>query len=300
MITETKPTQGRQLGITRLINAPRNLVWEAWTNPEHIKHWWGPNGFRSTIFEMDVRPGGTWDFIMHGPDGTDYKNKHIYKEVVKPSRLVMEHVTGPRFEMTVNFEEQGNKTLVTITSLFESAEQLKEVIQVFKADQGLKQNIDKLETYLEKGYPSDELVLTRTINAPRALVFKAWTDAEMLKKWWGPDGFTNPVCEMDARPNGKIYIDMKAPDGTVYPMNGEVHEVSAPEKIVFTSAALDKNNKRLFEVMNTVSFADENGRTKLTLHAKVSNTQPEAEQYIKGMNEGWSQSLVRLEQLVKN
>ncbi|MEP7169334.1 MAG: SRPBCC family protein [Bacteroidota bacterium] len=142
--------KNRELSITRLINAPRELVWKMWTEPEHIKHWWGPNGFTNTIFKMDVKPGGEWEFIMHGPDGTDYKNKHIYKEVVKPERLVLMHVTAPKFEMEANFVEQGNKTLIIIKSQFESAEQLEEVIKVFKADEGLKQNMDKLETYLEK------------------------------------------------------------------------------------------------------------------------------------------------------
>lgn len=75
------PVAGREICITRLVNAPRDLVWEVWTNPEHIRHWWGPNGFYSTIFEMDVRPGGNWEFILHGPDGRDYKNKSIYTTV---------------------------------------------------------------------------------------------------------------------------------------------------------------------------------------------------------------------------
>ena len=140
----------REMSITRVLKAPRELVWQVWTSPEHIKHWWGPNGFTNTISEMDVRPGGVWEFIMHGPDGTDYKNKHIYKEVVKPRKLVLEHVTGPKFLMTVTFEEQGDQTLVSIHSIFESAEQLQEVIRVFKADEGMKQNVERMENYLNK------------------------------------------------------------------------------------------------------------------------------------------------------
>jgi uncharacterized protein YndB with AHSA1/START domain len=139
---------GRELGISRLINAPRELVWEAWTNPEHIRHWWGPEGFKNTIHKMEVKPGGEWEFIMHGPDGTDYKNKHIYREIVKPEKLVLEHVTGPKFVMTATFEAKGNKTLVTLHSVFESAEQLAEVIKVFKADVGMKQNVDRMEKYI--------------------------------------------------------------------------------------------------------------------------------------------------------
>lgn len=145
---KNKIAGNRELSIQRLVKAPRELVWKVWTEPEHIKHWWGPSGFTNTISEMEVKPGGVWEFIMHGPDGTDYKNKHIYKEVVKPEKLVLEHVTGPRFLMTVTFEEQGDKTLVSIHSLFESAEQLQEVIKIFRADVGMKQNVDRMENYV--------------------------------------------------------------------------------------------------------------------------------------------------------
>ena len=141
-------TTGRELGITRLLNAPRDLVWEVWTKPEHIKHWWGPAGFTNSISKMEVKPGGEWEFIMHGPDGTDYKNKHIYVEIEKPSKIVMSHVTAPRFQLTVTFEEQGNKTLMKWHSIFESAEQLEQVIKVFKADVGMKQNVERMENYL--------------------------------------------------------------------------------------------------------------------------------------------------------
>lgn len=141
-------SSNRELSISRLIHAPRELVWKVWTEPHHIKQWWGPNGFTNTISKMDVKPQGIWEFVMHGPDGTDYKNKHIYKEIIKPEKLVLFHETGPKFQLTATFEAKGNKTLVTLHSLFESAEQLQEVIKVFKADEGMKQNMDKLQSYL--------------------------------------------------------------------------------------------------------------------------------------------------------
>jgi uncharacterized protein YndB with AHSA1/START domain len=302
MVKESNPKSNvadREITITRIVNAPRDLVWEVWTNPEHIKHWWGPNGFYSTISMMDIKPGGNWDLIMHGPDGRNYKNKSTYKEVIKPEKLVYDHVSAPKFRFTVTFGEQGNQTLITIQMLFDTAEQRDKTIKEFGAAEGLKQNLDKLETYLEKGYPADELFFTRLINAPIELVFKAWTDTTMLAKWWGPNGFTSPVCEMDPKPGGRIYIDMKSPDGTLYPMDGEVHEINAPWKFVFTSAALDENNKRIFEVRNTVTLAEEDEKTRLTLHVKVSNLKANAAQYVKGMNEGWSQSIDRLVNLIE-
>ena len=75
MATDTVLSPDKELTITRVLNAPIDLVWKVWTDPDHIKNWWGPNGFTNTIFEMDVKPGGNWEFIMHGPDGKDYKNK---------------------------------------------------------------------------------------------------------------------------------------------------------------------------------------------------------------------------------
>ncbi|HET9823735.1 MAG TPA: SRPBCC domain-containing protein, partial [Chitinophagaceae bacterium] len=295
MAADTVLSPGRQLTISRVVNAPRELVWKVWTDPEHIKNWWGPNGFTNTIFQMDVKPGGVWDFIMHGPDGTDYKNKSVYKEIVKYAKIVYDHLSGPKFRSTVTFTEQGNKTLINIEMLFETAEERDNVVKVFKADVGLRQNIYKLEGYLRKVSSEREMTLERVINAPRALVFAAWTDPRQLEKWWGPKGFTNPVCDVDVRPGGKILIHMRAEDGAVYPMDGEFHEIVEPKKLVFTSAALDKNGKRLFEVLNTVNFTEENGKTKLKIHAAVSKITDEGKPFIEGMNEGWNQTIDRLD-----
>jgi uncharacterized protein YndB with AHSA1/START domain len=143
-------TKDRELIITRKLNAPIELVWELWTQPEHIANWWGPNGFTNTISTMDVTPGGEWNLVMHGPDGTDYVNKSIFKEVIHHKRIVYEHISSPRFLTTVDFEAQGEYTLLNWHMLFESAEQLIEVARVHKVREGLKQNVDKLELYITK------------------------------------------------------------------------------------------------------------------------------------------------------
>jgi uncharacterized protein YndB with AHSA1/START domain len=140
----------RELRLTRLLNAPVELVWEVFTDPEHIKHWWGPNGFTNTITKMEIDPGGEWDLVMHGPDGTDYKNKSVFKEIVKHKKIVYDHVSGPRFLTTIEFEELGKQTQINWHMLFESKEQFIQVVKTFKADEGLKQNIDKLEPYLQQ------------------------------------------------------------------------------------------------------------------------------------------------------
>jgi uncharacterized protein YndB with AHSA1/START domain len=143
-------TADREIRLTRILNAPVELVWEVWTDPEHIKNWWGPNGFTNTITEMDVQPEGEWDLVMHGPDGTDYKNKSVFIEVIKHKKIVYEHISTPKFITTIEFEAQGKKTLLNWHMLFESKEQFIQVVKTFKADEGLKQNVDKLEVYLNQ------------------------------------------------------------------------------------------------------------------------------------------------------
>ena len=145
------------------------------------------------------------------------------------------------------------------------------------------------------------LVIVRDFDAPRALVFKAWTDAKHLAQWWGPHGFTNPMCTVDVRPGGAIRIDMRAPDGTVFPMKGVFREIVEPERLVFTSTAFEdeKGNPQL-EALNTVTFAEHGGKTRLTLHAVVIRATPEVAAALAGMETGWTQSLERLAELLAN
>ena len=147
-IAAKSATANRELRITRTLNAHIDLVWEVWTKPEHISQWWGPTGFTNTIRTMDVRPGGEWELTMHGPDGTDYYNKSIFKEIIRPTRIVYEHLSGPHFVATATFTPEGDKTLLDWHMLFDSVEELERTVKVFKADEGLKQNIIKLEHYL--------------------------------------------------------------------------------------------------------------------------------------------------------
>ena len=88
----------REIVSTRVFEAPRETVFRAWTDPDHLARWWGPKGFTNTLQEFDSRPGGIWRFVMHGPDGKAYKNKSVFIEVVKPERIVFQHVSGPQFQ----------------------------------------------------------------------------------------------------------------------------------------------------------------------------------------------------------
>ncbi|SHM90186.1 SRPBCC family protein [Mucilaginibacter sp. OK098] len=141
-------TKNRELIISRTLNAPIELVWEAWTNPEHIVNWWGPNGFTNTITKMDINPGGEWNLVMHGPDGTDYKNKSVFKEIVLYKKIVYQHISSPCFTATIEFKAEGEQTHLNWHMLFDTAEEFIRVVKTFKADEGLRQNIEKLNVYL--------------------------------------------------------------------------------------------------------------------------------------------------------
>ena len=147
-------------------------------------------------------------------------------------------------------------------------------------------------------YTGREFVITREFDAPRELVFKAWTDAEQIAQWWGPRGFTNIVRQWDARSGGAIDLVMRAPNGVDYPMGGEFGEVVAPERLVFTSGALNGKGKMLFEFLHTVTLVERKGKTTLTIQSRVIKTTVEANKYIGGYEAGMTQSLGRLAELL--
>jgi uncharacterized protein YndB with AHSA1/START domain len=288
-----------ELVITRVFDAPRELVFECWTEPEHLQHWQGaPRGFTVTSSESDIRPGGFFRICMRSPEGADHWLEGGYRDVVKPERLVFTHVwlganrkPGKETLVTITLAERDGKTELTLRqSGFASVE----------ARDGHKYGwssaLDVLVDYLAESLAGEKkaMIATRIFDAPRDVVFRAWTDPERLKRWWGPKSFTNPRCEVDVRPGGAIRIDMRAPNGIVYPMTGVFHEIVEPERLVFTSAALDKNGEPLFEILNTVTFAEEGGKTKLTVRASVSKAKPEAAPHLAGMEQGWSMTLDRL------
>jgi uncharacterized protein YndB with AHSA1/START domain len=266
----------RSIIATRIFDAPRELVFEAWTDPQHIAQWWGPNGFTNTIHSMDVRPGGEWDFIMHGPDGTDYKNRIIYREVVRPERLVYDHVSGPLFHATVTFEAQGDKTRLTVQMLFESAELRNKVAEEFGAVEGLNQTLGRLETHLPKvaDEHAGDFVISREFDAPRDLVFKAWTEPERLAQWWGPKGFTMVSTKVDLRPGGMFHYGMRGPDGAEMWGRFVYREITPPERMVFIVSFSDANGGVTrhpmapnwpLEMINTLTLTERDGKTTITL-----------------------------------
>jgi uncharacterized protein YndB with AHSA1/START domain len=299
----TPETSDREIVVTRVFDAPRELVFKAWTDPQHLAHWWGPNGFSITTHEMEFKPGGVWRFVMHGPDGRDYQNKVLYVEITEPERLVYDHVSGPQFRMTVTFANQGGKTSITAQMLFDSAALRDKTVKEFGAVEGLKQTIGRLGEHVTQMKERRqingntevitgdlELTITRIFDAPRALVFSAWTKPEHLMRWFAPNRFTVPSCEMDFRVGGKYRLCLRGL-GRDHWVNGEYREIVPPERIVWTGTLEHDGN----EVLTTVTFAELGSKTRLTVHQTFSIETDST----RGAREGWTHTLEHLAEFLK-
>jgi uncharacterized protein YndB with AHSA1/START domain len=143
-----------------------------------------------------------------------------------------------------------------------------------------------------------EVIITRIFDAPRALVFKMWLDPKHLQAWWGPSNFTTPVCEIDARVGGKWHIVMRGPNGMDYPCGGVYREIVEPERLVFTNVAVDNDGNPIIDGLTSVTFEEQNGKTKLVLKTRGTALVDYAAAYLNGMEAGWTQSFERLAALI--
>jgi len=150
---DTEATADREIVIARIVDAPRERVWQAWTDQKHVAQWWGPRGFTTTTYKMDVRPGGVWRFVMHKPDGRDYQNKITYLEIVRPERLVYAHgddddLEPVSFRTTVTFVNLAGKTEVTMRAVFPTPAERDRVVKEYGAIEGGKQTLERLAEHL--------------------------------------------------------------------------------------------------------------------------------------------------------
>ncbi|KAK2620690.1 SRPBCC family protein [Leptospira interrogans] len=149
MSNQTITASDREIVSVRVVNASREIVFKAWTDPQHLRSWWGPNGFTNTFHEFDLKPEGHWRFTMHGPDGTDYANHSVFVEIIKPEKLVFDHISGHIFRVTATFEEESpNSTKVIFRMLFESLQEFEKAKKY--VIEGNEQNFDRLEVELKR------------------------------------------------------------------------------------------------------------------------------------------------------
>lgn len=302
-----KAQANREMVITRLVNAPRDLVWNIWSSAEHLGKWWGPNGFRTTTSKFEFKSGGIWQFIMHGPDGTDYPCRIVYDEIVKPERLAYRHVAADgsgaeMFASTVTFETQARGTLVTLRVLFPTAEGLALVKREHKAEDGGRQTLGRLATFAEGIDEAATLpslfTIERVFDAPRNLVWQAHSQAEHLAHWWGPKGCKLEVKSLEFRPGGLFHYAMRYATGAEMWGRMFYREVEAQERIVWLNSFSNEGGGITrapfsadcpLEMLNTMTLTSEGGKTHLALRSRPFGATPAEVQFFTDLKPGMKQ-----------
>jgi uncharacterized protein YndB with AHSA1/START domain len=264
-------TGTREITLTRVFDAPRERVFTAWTDPVALGQWWGPDGFGTSEVISEPHAGGTLKIVMKGPDFEQTMNA-IYKEVVAPEHIVVDSVVaGPdgqpflESSHTVEFVDLSGKTEVTVharATVF-SAEALAALAGM---QAGWSQSLQCLDDFLS-GAADRQLVFTRLYEAPPEEVFPMWTNAEHLEKWWGPDGFSITIEEIDVRPGGSWKFTMHGPDGTDYPNTITYREVLPSERLVYDHGEI--GNPDYFT--STVMFEEMSGNTVLSMRLSFAD-----------------------------
>ncbi|MBW8886739.1 MAG: SRPBCC domain-containing protein [Fibrobacteres bacterium] len=312
--TRTEPAAlkgDREIAITRTFEAPRELVFRAWTEQQHLAQWWGPDGFTITTKTFEFKEGGVWLFTMHGPDGRDYQNKMVFETIRRPERVVYLHPgeegEGVDFRSVVEFKDVGGKTELSMCMTFDSFQARELVLREHHADQGLGQTMARLGEYLSS-MKGKVFEVSRTFDAPRELVWKAYSEAERLKEWWGPKGFGMKIAKLDFRPGGIFHYCMVAPDGKE--MWGKFHyrEIVKPELMSYVvsfsdaQAGITRHYMSAtwpLEVMNITTFTEKDGKTTVTNRGwPINETGEERATYeaaFAGMEMGFKGTLDQLE-----
>ena len=284
----------RTLTVTRIFDAPRELVYRAWTDPKEFGKWFPPLGFTATRCELDVRPGGALRMDMKGGEdagefaGVVFPGKGVYREVVPNERLSFtfegDDPAQPQILMTVVFEDEGRKTKLTIYQVAKTVADFEALLKI-GATEGLGQSLDKLAALVERGgtgvsLTGRTLTLTRVFDAPRDLVWKAYTDPKHIVKWSFAKDWESPFAEADVRPGGTFRIGMRPADHSEegFTFEGTYREVRKPERLV-----QDLGDGRVM----TTTFDDVQGKTKLTLSIEMSESEEQE-------RTGWTQILENL------
>jgi len=311
MVAQNKSNEIR---ITRIYDAPVRAVWDAWTDPEQVAQWWGPRGFTLTTHGKDLRPGGSWHYTMHGPDGIDYVNTTQYFEVEECSKLVYDHGghedRPPLFRVTVLFSEIDGKTKMEMCMALSTPEAAEEIRKFIKKAGG-DSTWDRLAEYLEhESSGKEQFVINRTFDAPLEVMFEMWTDPRHFSQWLPPTGFEMQFLRSDIRPGGSIFYCMTGNGGVKMYGRAEYLQIQKPDRIVYTQQFCDENEKLCRHPMSatwpatmltTVELAaEEPERTRVTVTWEPygATTPEELETFIKaraGMTQGWTGSFDKLE-----
>jgi len=313
-MTAPKTPADNEIVISRVLHAPRELVWQAWTEPQHVTNWWGPRGFTTTIKQMEFRVGGYWEHVMHGPDGTNYPNKSKFVEIVPLEKITYSHGggreegPGATFTATWTFETvEGNKTRLTGRLVFPSKDARDFVVKEFGAIEGGKQTLERAAEYTA-ALQIKPFVIAREFAAPRDLVWRVWTEGAHFSQWFSPKGMKMKLVKFDPQPGGLTLYTITTPDGKEMWGRAVYREVVSPTKIVWINSFSDKDGGITphplskdpwpLQLLTTITFAEQGGKTLVTVNwVPFDSTDAERATFDAGresMKMGWGGTLDQL------
>jgi uncharacterized protein YndB with AHSA1/START domain len=315
----TAPPGTQEVVVTRIINAPREVVFRTVTDPMLIPKFWGPRRLFTKVLKMVVISGGDWRFLQRENDGKEYGFHGVYHQVLKPELLIYtseyegmpSHITL----ITDKFTERDGKTIMTSTTVFQSIEDRDQMLR-WGMEEGTTEMTTRLNELLamgekqeskeammaEKGRNTGCITITREFNAPRERVWERWTKPGQYMCWWGPKDFTAPYAKLDVRPGGKYLSCMRGPDGKDYWDTGTYEEISKPSRIVYTDTFADELGNivpasyygmgldKPVDMEVIVTLEDIGGKTRLTMEQCGL---PEGEM-LDQSRQGWNQSFDKL------
>ncbi len=305
--------------ITHKFDAPRDLVYKIYTDPNLIPEWWGPRNLTTKVEKMELRPGGIWRYIQHDPQNNIFAFHGVYHSIEPNKQIIStfeweglpEHV----ILVTTTFEDQGNRTIVTQQNVFQSVqdrdgmmqqgmeqgtiegdERFNELLARLSIGQRMGEHLEHQERY------GRSITITRTFNAPRERVWQEWTNPDLYMCWWGPKDFTAPYAKFDLREGGKFLSCMRGPDGKEYWDTGMFREIREPNRIVYTDTFADERGNpvpasyygmpgdELLEMEVELTLVESGGKTTMTLEHCGFTDAEMAHQ----AEEGWNQSFDKL------
>lgn len=304
MVAKSNPNE---ISITRVYDAPVQIVWNAWTDPAQVAQWWGPRGFTLTSHHKELRPGGIWHYTMHGPDGVNYPNKTVYHEVEECKKLVYDHGgyddRPPLFRVTVRFSASGDKTIMEMTMtlpLPEEAESMRKFIQAA----GGNATWDRLAEFLtETTQGTTSFVINRSFAAPIERLFEMWTDPNHLSQWLPPAGFDMEILRASIHEGGECFFRMTNRADITFHGKFAYVEAKRPDRIVYVQRFCDEHETEarhpalpVFPAAMRVTVqlaAEDDNTTRVTVTSVPVGTVSAEEQSVfvdtrAGMTLGWT------------
>ncbi len=311
LLTQTElPADSPMIITTRMIAAPRDLLWKVLTTPEHLKHFWGPDGFTNTYKSFDLREGKEARFTMHGPDGTNWPNRLVFLTIDPPRLLRWDHDNGGegdvdhKFRGEMELTEEGEKTRVELR-MFEKTIAARDAVAQYAVEGG-KQNLDRLAAYVAPMAEEKNLfAIERSYPVSQERLFRACTDAKEMAQWFAPPGMTTIKAEQDLRPGGIYHYGLTSGQGNE--MWGKVtyKEITPSNRLVYRQSFSDPQGgltrhpmaptwpMEMLTIMDFISEGEKQTRLKISwIYAGVDDAEGETFRAAHaGMNGGWTGTL---------